>query len=82
MANAQLTLVPADTNWKLDEETKRIGREGLAQARAALAETPSPVLLSPALLESPALFGPTILLQPVGASLEGSDSENHDLLAA
>ena len=41
MANAQLILLPADGNWKLDEHTKRIGRAGLAQARAALMEFPA-----------------------------------------
>jgi hypothetical protein len=33
----QLTLIPASTQWKLDEKTKQVGRRGLAEARAALA---------------------------------------------
>ena len=37
MVQAQLLLLPNDTNWHLDPSTRRIGREGLAQARAALA---------------------------------------------
>lgn len=32
----QLTLIPENA-WKLDEQTKRIGRKGLADARAVLA---------------------------------------------
>lgn len=32
----QLTLIPENA-WKLDEQTKRIGRKGLADARAILA---------------------------------------------
>lgn len=38
MVNAQLVLLTPDGSWKLDEDTKRIGRAGLAQARAVLAE--------------------------------------------
>lgn len=35
----QLILLDADTSdWKLDDHTREIGRRGLAQARAALAE--------------------------------------------
>lgn len=32
----QLTLIPENA-WKLDEHTKRVGRQGLADARAILA---------------------------------------------
>jgi hypothetical protein len=35
----QLALIhDEDTDWRLDEHTKEIGRQGLAQARLALAE--------------------------------------------
>jgi len=35
----QLVLIEAsDVDWRLDERTREIGREGIAQARAALAE--------------------------------------------
>jgi hypothetical protein len=35
--DAQLTLIdPAATDWRLDEHTREVGRQGLAQARAAL----------------------------------------------
>lgn len=37
MKNAQLTLLSDDRPWRLDEGTRRVGREGLAKARAALA---------------------------------------------
>jgi hypothetical protein len=40
MANAQLQLIVTDEElWKLDDRTIRVGRKGLAQARAALART-------------------------------------------
>jgi hypothetical protein len=41
MANAQLQLITMDDDelWKLDSRTIRIGRKGLAQARAALARS-------------------------------------------
>jgi hypothetical protein len=34
----QLTLITADENgsWRLDEETRQVGRRGVADARAAL----------------------------------------------
>lgn len=34
----QLTLIENSKPWRLDERTKEIGRRGLADARAALAE--------------------------------------------
>ena len=36
--NRQLHLLPHDhqANWRLNEETRAVGRKGLAQARAAL----------------------------------------------
>jgi hypothetical protein len=38
MANAQLQLISIDEEmWKLDDRTIRVGRRGLAAARAALA---------------------------------------------
>ena len=37
MVQAQLLLLPTDTTWRLDPSTRRIGREGIAAARAALA---------------------------------------------
>lgn len=37
MANAQLQLIHLDEDlWKLDARTIKVGRQGLAQARAAL----------------------------------------------
>ncbi len=33
----QLHLLEGETAWRIDEQTKRIGREGIAKARAALA---------------------------------------------
>jgi hypothetical protein len=39
----QLHLIDsADVSWRLDEQTKRVGRRGLAQARAALAAARQP----------------------------------------
>jgi len=38
MVNAQLVLLAPDRSWRLDEDTKRIGRAGLAHARAVLAD--------------------------------------------
>jgi hypothetical protein len=32
----QLTLIPPTTDWRLDEETRRAGLRGVAEARAAL----------------------------------------------
>ena len=52
MANAQLVLLPSDSKWKLDEDTLRIGRAGLAQARAILADTPDAVDLTPSTPEA------------------------------
>jgi hypothetical protein len=40
MAHAQLQLIIVDSEqWKLDPQTIRVGRHGLAQARAALARS-------------------------------------------
>lgn len=36
MASAQLQLISNDITWKLDRRTVKIGRAGIAQARAAL----------------------------------------------
>ncbi len=37
MKTAQLVLLPTTKSvWRLDEETKRVGRSGLAQAREVL----------------------------------------------
>jgi hypothetical protein len=33
----QLTLIPAQKDWQLDEKTKQAGLRGIASARAALA---------------------------------------------
>lgn len=39
----QLRLIdPTEVNWRLDERTKAIGRQGLAQARAALRAARAP----------------------------------------
>jgi len=44
--NTQLRLIdPAEVSWRLDEHTKRIGRQGLARARAALAAARVPTLI-------------------------------------
>ena len=37
MKNAQLTLVPEQSTWRLDPATRKAGRDGLRKARAALA---------------------------------------------
>ncbi len=43
MAHAQLNLIYIDDDmWKLDERTIRVGRKGLAEARAALARSRRP----------------------------------------
>jgi len=43
MAHAQLLLIDfADEQWKLDDRTIRVGRQGLAAARAALARSARP----------------------------------------
>lgn len=36
-APAQLVLLPTRTQWRLDDDTRRIGRAGIARARAILA---------------------------------------------
>jgi hypothetical protein len=33
----QLTLIDTQPDWRLDEKTRRLGRRGIADARAALA---------------------------------------------
>jgi hypothetical protein len=38
MKTAQLTLISTERPWKLDDGTRRVGREGLAKARAVLAQ--------------------------------------------
>ena len=35
----QLTLIDNSSPWRIDERTREIGRRGIAEARAALAET-------------------------------------------
>ncbi|MGI9615833.1 MAG: hypothetical protein ACR2QO_23170 [Acidimicrobiales bacterium] len=43
MAHAQLHLIYLDDEmWKLDQRTIRVGRKGLAEARAALAASARP----------------------------------------
>ena len=43
MAHAQLHLLNFDDEpWKLDDQTIRVGRKGLATARAALARSARP----------------------------------------
>ncbi len=37
MVQPQLLLLPTDNTWRIDPSTRRIGREGIAAARAALA---------------------------------------------
>jgi hypothetical protein len=34
--SAQLTLIDAPKEWRLDERTREVGREGIARARQAL----------------------------------------------
>jgi hypothetical protein len=41
----QLILIDAPHDWRLDDETKEIGRDGVAQAREALREARSAALL-------------------------------------
>lgn len=54
MVQAQLLLIPTDSAWRLDPSTRRIGRQGLALARAALAAaTAGPDLCGPAVVDSP-----------------------------
>jgi hypothetical protein len=38
MAQQLVLLDPNPADWRLDEPTKQLGREGIAMARAALAE--------------------------------------------
>lgn len=38
MQPRQLTLMETRTDWRLDERTKQIGRQGIDQARRALVE--------------------------------------------
>lgn len=52
MARTQLNLIYTDgytddDMWRLDERTIRVGRQGLAQARAALASSRRPVTERP-----------------------------------
>ena len=43
MGHSQLHLIYLDDDmWKLDERTIRVGRKGLAEARAALARSARP----------------------------------------
>lgn len=53
----QLTLMDRPAGWRLDEQTKEIGRRGIAEARAALAAVaqaeeqehePAPLVHTPA----------------------------------
>jgi hypothetical protein len=37
MTKQQLTLIDTQPAWRLDEKTRRVGREGIAEARAVLA---------------------------------------------
>jgi hypothetical protein len=40
----QLVLIDArDTDWRLDEHTREVGRQGLAEARRRLQESAKPV---------------------------------------
>jgi hypothetical protein len=39
----QLSFFEATRSWRLDEETRAVGRKGLAEARAALAAARKPV---------------------------------------
>ncbi len=41
MASAQLQLIHTNHTWKLDQQTVKVGRAGIAQARAALAAATS-----------------------------------------
>jgi hypothetical protein len=36
MERQQLILIEAPADWRLDDQTKEIGRDGIAQARQAL----------------------------------------------
>ncbi|QYG92047.1 hypothetical protein HC251_06075 [Iamia sp. SCSIO 61187] len=38
MATQLDLLPPVDPDWRIDDETREVGRRGLAKARAALAE--------------------------------------------
>jgi hypothetical protein len=38
----QLQLIESNNRWKIDSETKEVGRKGLAAARQALARTKAP----------------------------------------
>jgi hypothetical protein len=38
MARQLVLIESSDVDWRLDERTREIGREGIAQARQALAE--------------------------------------------
>jgi len=40
----QLALIDPLPDWQLDEQTRAIGRQGLAQARAALAAAKAPAV--------------------------------------
>lgn len=47
MAHAQLHLLDFDNEtWKLDDRTIKVGRKGLATARAALARSARPIMVS------------------------------------
>ncbi|HEY4378353.1 MAG TPA: hypothetical protein VGM93_14405 [Acidimicrobiales bacterium] len=53
----QLTLMDRPAGWRLDEQTKEIGRRGIAEARAALA----------AVAEQPPAHDPTDLIHTTAA---------------
>jgi len=65
MAHAQLQILTdtdiPDEMWKLDDETIKIGRQGLAQARAALQEAVAATITAPVepepLAPAPVSFG-------------------------
>jgi hypothetical protein len=66
----QLTLLPADSAlWQLDDHTRAVGREGLAQARRALAElrTYDPRTFEPRTFE-PRTFEPQAFGEPVATT--------------
>jgi hypothetical protein len=41
MERQQLILIEAPVDWRLDDETREVGRDGIAQAREALREARS-----------------------------------------
>ncbi|MCB1285553.1 MAG: hypothetical protein M9952_02995 [Microthrixaceae bacterium] len=56
---AQLALLDSTPSWRISEETRRVGRTGLAEARAALHSVPRRVYDDHHLAPTPVITSPS-----------------------